>query len=57
VVDIGVIALLSDLRTNPPQIFGDATANIDKVTSNDIGYNKVFPYAATPHNGRNHSHN
>lgn len=57
VVDIGVIALLSDLRTNPPQIFGDATANIDKVTSNDIGYNKVFPYAATPQNGRNHSHN
>jgi hypothetical protein len=56
VVDIGVIALLSDLRTSPPQIFGDATANIDRVTSNDIGYNKVFPYAATPLNGRNHRH-
>jgi hypothetical protein len=57
VIDIGVIALLSDLRTNPPQIFGNATANIDRVTSNDIGYNKVFPYAATPLNGRNSQHN
>ncbi|MCB1211230.1 MAG: DUF4331 domain-containing protein [Verrucomicrobiales bacterium] len=57
VVDIGVIALLSDLRTNPPQIFGDASVDIDKVTRNDIGYNKVFPYAATPLNGRNHHHN
>ncbi len=56
VVDIGVIAVLSDLRTSPPQIFGDATANIDRVMSNDIGYNKVFPYAPTPQNGRNHSH-
>jgi hypothetical protein len=56
VIDIGVIALLSDLRTSPPQIFGDATANIDRVTNNDIGYNKVFPYAATPLNGRNHQH-
>jgi hypothetical protein len=56
VVDIGVIATLSDLRTSPPQIFGDATANIDRVTHNDIGYHKTFPYAATPHNGRNHQH-
>ncbi len=56
VVDIAVIAVLSDLRTSPPQIFGDATANIDRVTSNDVGYNKVFPYAPTPQNGRNHSH-
>jgi hypothetical protein len=53
VVDIAVIAVLSDLRTSPPMIFGDATANIDKVVRNDIGYNKVFPYAATPLNGRN----
>ncbi|MDB6119018.1 MAG: hypothetical protein JWO08_2799 [Verrucomicrobiaceae bacterium] len=57
VVDIAVIAVLSDLRTNPLQIFGDANTDIDHVTRNDIGYNKVFPYAATPHNGRDHSHN
>ncbi|MDB6139593.1 MAG: hypothetical protein JWO94_2665, partial [Verrucomicrobiaceae bacterium] len=56
VVDIAVIALLSDLRTNPPQIFGDASTDIDHVTHNDIGYNKVFPYAATPQNGRDHEH-
>lgn len=57
VVDIAVIAVLSDLRTSPPQIFGDANVDIDHVTHNDVGYNKVFPYAATPQNGRNHSHN
>ncbi|MES2593991.1 MAG: DUF4331 domain-containing protein [Verrucomicrobiota bacterium] len=56
VVDIAVIALLSDLRTSPPMIFGDATADVDRVTGNDIGYNKVFPYAATPLNGRTHQH-
>lgn len=56
VVDIAVIAVLSDLRTDPPQIFGDAMTDIDHVTENDIGYNKVFPYAATPLNGRNHGH-
>jgi hypothetical protein len=56
VIDIGVIALLSDLRTSPPQIFGSPATDIDRVTSNDIGYNKVFPYAATPLNGRNHQH-
>jgi hypothetical protein len=26
------------------------------VDSNDIAYNKVFPYAATPLNGRTHTH-
>ncbi|MBL9115803.1 MAG: DUF4331 domain-containing protein [Verrucomicrobiaceae bacterium] len=56
VIDIGVIALLSDLRTSPLQIFGSPATDIDRVTSNDIGYNKVFPYAATPLNGRNHQH-
>ena len=56
VVDIAVIAVLSDLRTTPLKIFGDATTDIDHVTHNDIGYNKVFPYAATPQNGRNHTH-
>ena len=57
VVDIAVLAVL---------FFGGApdTANaiamsatgVDKVISNDIAYNKVFPYAATPLNGRNHTH-
>ena len=59
VVDIAVIALTSDLRTSPPTIFGapnTATLNIDKVNKNDITYNKVMPYAATPLNGRNHPH-
>jgi len=56
VVDIAVIAVLSDLRVSPPLIAAPATADIDRVMSNDIGYNKVFPYAATPLNGRNHDH-
>lgn len=55
VVDIGVIAVLSDLRTSPPQIV--SIPDVDRVTKNDIGYNKVFPYAATPLNGRNSTHN
>ena len=29
---------------------------IDGVSANDIAYNKVFPYAATPLNGRKHGH-
>ncbi|MDP9004785.1 MAG: hypothetical protein M3N12_08340, partial [Verrucomicrobiota bacterium] len=29
---------------------------IDNVNRNDSVYNKVFPYAGTPHNGRNHEH-
>jgi hypothetical protein len=53
VVDIAVTALISDLRVSPPIIRGPAGDNVDK---NDIAYNKVFPYAATPHNGRNHTH-
>jgi hypothetical protein len=59
VVDIAVIALLSDLRTSPPIIFGapnTAGLSIDKVDYNDISYNKVMPYAATPLNGRSHRH-
>ena len=28
----------------------------DNLNMNDIAYNKVFPYAATPLNGRNHTH-
>jgi hypothetical protein len=52
VLDIAVSALISDLRVDPPVI---RTAG-DNVDSNDIGYNKVFPYAATPLNGRTHGH-
>ena len=57
VVDIAVIALLSDLR-NPPnlKISDPFNGNYDGVTSNDLGFNKVFPYESTPHNGRNHTH-
>ncbi len=57
VIDIAVLAILSDLRTSPPTVVaGSAGADVDKVNKNDIGYNKVFPYAATPLNGRNHPH-
>jgi len=52
VVDIGVSAVISDLRTTPPVI---RTAG-DNVDGNDVAYNKVLPYAATPLNGRNHLH-
>lgn len=52
VVDIGVSAVISDLRMDPLVI----RVAGDNVDSNDIGYNKVFPYAATPLNGRNHEH-
>ncbi len=31
-------------------------ASIDGVDDNEITYNRVFPYAATPLNGRNHGH-
>jgi hypothetical protein len=30
--------------------------DVDHVTQNDITYNRVFPYAATPLNGRVHEH-
>jgi hypothetical protein len=53
VLDIAVTALLSDLRVSPPIIAAPAGDNVDR---NDIAYNKVFPYAATPLNGRNHTH-
>lgn len=53
VVDIGVSAVASDLRPTPPviRVAGD---NVDK---NDAVYNKVMPYAGTPHNGRTRVHN
>ena len=53
VLDIAVTALISDLRVIPPSIPSMAGDNVD---ANDIAYNKVFPYAATPHNGRRHAH-
>ncbi len=55
VIDIAVTALISDLRTNPLTIH--SADGIDNVNSNDAIYNKVFPYAATPFNGRNYAHN
>jgi hypothetical protein len=48
VYDIGVSAVISDLRVNPPVI---RTAG-DNVNANDVAYNKVMPYAPTPNNGR-----
>jgi hypothetical protein len=53
VVDIAVSAVISDLRG--PLVIRVADG-IDGVSKNDSGYNKVFPYGGTPHNGRNHSH-
>ncbi|TMP99977.1 MAG: DUF4331 domain-containing protein [Verrucomicrobia bacterium] len=53
VVDIAVTALIGDLRANPPVI---PILAGDGVDTNDMSYNKVFPYESTPQNGRNHSH-
>ncbi len=53
VLDIAVTAAISDLRGDPLIIRGPAGDGVD---GNDIAYNKVFPYAATPLNGRNHAH-
>lgn len=55
VVDIAVTAIISDLRdpANPTVRSADG---IDNVSKNDGVYNRVFPYAGTPHNGRTHEH-
>jgi hypothetical protein len=53
VVDIAVSALLSDLRG--PLVIRVADG-VDGVSQNDMPFNKVFPYEATPQNGRNHQH-
>ncbi len=55
VVDIAIIALLSDLRDPANLKINDPfKGNYDGVTSNGpLGYNKVFPYESTPENGRN----
>jgi hypothetical protein len=54
VLDIAVTAILSDLR-DPNNLIIHAPAG-DGVDSNDMAYNKVFPYESTPQNGRNHKH-
>lgn len=59
VVDIAVIALgltgiIPAEGDDITQIFSGV--NVDRVDRNDITYNDVFPYAATPLNGRNHGH-
>jgi hypothetical protein len=55
VVDIAVTAVISDLRSLPLTI--RSADGIDNVNSNDAVYSKVFPYAGTPFNGRNSTHN
>lgn len=55
VIDIGVTAVISDLRSLPLTI--RSADGIDNVNSNDAIYNKAFPYAGTPFNGRNSQHN
>src|SRR5262249_32356595 len=55
VLDIGVTAVISDLRSLPLTI--RSADGIDNVNSNDAIFNKVFPYTTTPHNGRNYEHN
>lgn len=55
VVDIAVIAIINDLR-NPPLDPKKLILAGDGVKLNDISFNKVFPYEATPQNGRNHKH-
>lgn len=55
VIDIGVTAIISDLRAIPLTI--RSADGIDNVNTNDAILNKVFPYSATPHNGRNYEHN
>ncbi len=55
VLDIAVTAILSALR-NPANPKITTVNNLDGVTRNDQVYSKIFPYAANPHNGRNHAH-
>ncbi|MGH7945168.1 MAG: DUF4331 domain-containing protein [Opitutaceae bacterium] len=55
VIDIGVTAIISDLRSIPLTI--RSADGIDNVNTNDAILNQVFPYSTTPHNGRNYEHN
>lgn len=53
VLDIAVIALLSDLRDPANLKINDPfKGDYDGVRSNDMGFHKVFPYESTPQNGR-----
>ena len=52
VVDIAIDALLSDLRG--VQLVINTSPDGDGVVSNDVTYNRVFPYESTPQNGRIH---
>lgn len=54
VVDIAIDALLSDLRVVPPVVKTYPPG--DGVDSNDMRYNRVFPYESTPQNGLIHGH-
>ena len=58
VVDIAVLAVFSDLRNPaaPMPATAPADPGVDGIAHNDIGYNETFPYAPTPHNGRNETH-
>ncbi len=57
VLDIAVIAILTpDVAVEVFGVEKTAALNIDGVLDNDISHNQVFPYAATPQNGRNHGH-
>ena len=55
VIDIGVTAVISDLRTLPLVI--RSAAGINNVDSNDAIFSKVFPYSPTPHSGHNFDYN
>ena len=55
VVDIAVTALVSDLRPGPTFRI-TVVDGADGVNTNDMAFNKVFPYESTPQNGRNHQH-
>ena len=59
VVDIALLALgVPPLVRGQPVTPADDTAqaDFDGVSENDISFNDVFPYAATPLNGRVHEH-
>ena len=50
VMDIAFLAIVDGIISVPTPF------NIDKVPANDQVFHQVFPYAATPWNGRNHPH-
>ncbi|HWO01980.1 MAG TPA: DUF4331 domain-containing protein [Blastocatellia bacterium] len=53
VTDIGLTAIISDLRNPQALVIRPVSDSVDK---NDMAFNKVFPYESTPQNGRVHSH-